>query len=65
VHHPDYDARAIQANDQAERAVTREMTDGWRRVAESYRKLARQLARECEKENQRQGINRRNGNETC
>ena len=44
-HHPDYEARAIQAEDQAERSVTREMADGWRRLAESYWMLARQVAR--------------------
>ena len=48
MHHPDYEARAIQAEDQAERSVTREMADGWRRLAESYWMLARQVARQCE-----------------
>ena len=27
---------AVQAEDQAERSVTREMADGWRRLAEKY-----------------------------
>jgi len=61
VQHPDYEARAIQADEQAERAVTREMADGWRLLAEGYRMLARQVARRREDDNRRRG----SGNETC
>ena len=61
MQHPDYEARAIQADEQAERVVTREMADGWRRLAEGYRMLARQVARQREDANRRRG----SGNETC
>ena len=61
VQHPDYEARAMQADEQAEQAVTREMADGWRRLAEGYRMLARQVARRREDDNRRRG----SGNETC
>ena len=61
--HPDYKARAIQVDDQAARSVTREMADGWRRLAESYRKLA--CDRQHQDDNRRGKINRRTAGETC
>ena len=42
VDQPDYAVRAIQADEQAERAVSPGLADRWRAVAKSYRTLARQ-----------------------
>ena len=39
---PDYAVRAIQADEQAERALSPGLADRWRAVAKSYRTLARQ-----------------------
>ena len=38
----DYAVRAIQADEQAERAISPGLADRWRAVAKSYRTLARQ-----------------------
>jgi hypothetical protein len=38
----DYAVRAIQADEQAERAISPGLADRWRAVAKSYRALARQ-----------------------
>ena len=65
VHHPDYEARAIRAADQAERAVTHEMADSWRRLAESCRMLASQVARPREDDNRRAGLSWHKADEAC
>ena len=38
----DYAVRAIQADEQAERAISPGLADRWRAIAKSYRTLARQ-----------------------
>ena len=42
--YPDYAARAVQAEECAERAIRPSIADSYRRLAESYWALARQQA---------------------
>jgi hypothetical protein len=42
VDYPDYAARAVRADEQAERSLVTSLADSWRRVAKSYWALARQ-----------------------
>jgi hypothetical protein len=39
---PDYAARALRADEQAQKAPTAELAKGWRDLAETYRQLAAQ-----------------------
>jgi len=42
VDYPDYAARAVRADEQAERSLVPSLAESWRRVAKSYWVLARQ-----------------------
>ena len=42
VDYPDYAARAVRADEQAERSPVPSLVESWRRVAKSYWALARQ-----------------------
>ena len=42
VDYPDYAARAVRADEQAERSLVPSLAESWRRVAKSYWALARQ-----------------------